>query len=359
MTRRGFPPEDWGLGGVFSESGQLDRPIDANLLLVPGFVEIKGNKLVWQHEQVVQKQLAVAATDAEREELLHRFTSHAQPNLSMTGDGKKTILVQKVSTHPPRTALPGPRLLEGFVRLADAPDSAIRDYAQQWGILGICKHDLPRTHNFQLGSPDRFCSPLGFRMDEECKAPTGWEPLSTWRRYAREARATLDIAANIHQGKPVLDEDIWRAAGIDFPRELEDESDSTLCRRQAFDISVNVNGWLEMAHVRPLLSWGSIGPATVMLGTTIWWFHRDMQRRWLPSSPHMQGTSLFGALAAQLLMTVSRTAGLALCSACGTLYTPKRRPNPNRRRYCPACGIKAAWRDAQAMRRVKSAKQRK
>lgn len=359
MTRRGFPPEDWGLGGVFSESGQLDRPIDANLLLVPGFVEIKGNKLVWQHERVVQKQLAVASTDAEGEELRRRYSSDPQPNLSMTGDSKKTILVQKVSTQPPRTALPGPRLLEGFVRLADAPDSAIRDYARQWGILGICKHDLPRTHNFWRGLPDRFCSPLGFRMDEKLETLTGWEPLSTWRRYTREARAILDIAASLHQGIPVLNENIWSQAGHAHPGGLTDKSLSDLCRDQAFAISVSVNGWLDIAHVRPFFSWGALGPPAVLLGTTVWWFHLDMQKRWLPSVPHMHGTSLFGALAVQLLMTVSRTGGLAVCSTCGTVFTPRRRPNPNRRRYCPVCGIKAAWRDAQAMRRVKSAKQRK
>ena len=140
----------------------------------------------------------------------------------------------------------------------------------------------------------------------------------------------------------------WKQAGL---RYAGDERDEDLVSRQCFDISVAVNGWLELGHVLPLFSWGGTGPALVTLGARVSWFNRESQAEWLPNMPLLQGTSLFGALAVQLLMAVSRTGGLAICSGCGAPYVPKRRPNPRRRRYCPQCGLKAAWRDAQAAQR--------
>lgn len=46
---------------------------------------------------------------------------------------------------------------------------------------------------------------------------------------------------------------------------------------------------------------------------------------------------MFGALAVQLLFSVFRSDGLAICSACGSPFIPKRRPNSTRRVYCPDC----------------------
>jgi hypothetical protein len=37
------------------------------------------------------------------------------------------------------------------------------------------------------------------------------------------------------------------------------------------------------------------------------------------------------------MLAVARSDGLATCSACGALFAPRRRPNPNRRRFCPEC----------------------
>src|SRR5690242_12288204 len=37
-------------------------------------------------------------------------------------------------------------LLEDFLELRDADGSAILKYARRWGVLGLCKHNLPADH---------------------------------------------------------------------------------------------------------------------------------------------------------------------------------------------------------------------
>jgi hypothetical protein len=61
---------------------------------------------------------------------------------------------------------------------------------------------------------------------------------------------------------------------------------------------------------------------------------------------------LFGALAVQLLFAVSRTDGLAVCSACGSPYCPPRKPRIDQRHYCSGYRRRGAWRDAQRARRA-------
>ena len=60
------------------------------------------------------------------------------------------------------------------------------------------------------------------------------------------------------------------------------------------------------------------------------------------------GLSLFGVLTVQLMSAATGSA-LAICSACGNFFVPKRRqPAFGKRRYCGACGRAAALRDAKA-----------
>lgn len=60
------------------------------------------------------------------------------------------------------------------------------------------------------------------------------------------------------------------------------------------------------------------------------------------------GVSLFGALTVQLMSAATGSA-LAICSACGDFFVPRRRtPAFGKRRYCRSCGRTAALRDAKA-----------
>lgn len=358
MTRKApaeFALDDWGLGGIFSESGRLERPVTPNLLLVPGSIEIEGERLVWTHELIQEKRLAAVLTGASPEryrKLFDELGTKASWDCYVSGGREETVLIRRIATHPAKIVLPGSNILEQFVRLADGSTDAIRDYALKWGVLGICKHGLPRTHNFRRLGPPRFCMPTGYRSIDDFGTCTAWEPLSAWRHYSRLAQGILDIASRLHQGESVDDEDLWKQAGIEFMG-YDDADKRTRRIFQQFTISVEVNGWLELAGVRPFFSWGEGEEATVALGTTTLGFSTAMQKEWLPKLSHLHGTTLFGALGIQILMAVSRKEGFAICSACGMPYAPKRRPNPKRRRYCHRCGLPAAWRNAQQERRAR------
>ncbi len=75
-----------------------------------------------------------------------------------------------------------------------------------------------------------------------------------------------------------------------------------------------VNDWLTFANARLVFDWNSEQAPAIYLGH-----------------------GLFGNLAVQLMSAVSRTEGLALCSACGTPYLPPRQPRAGERHYCQEC----------------------
>ncbi len=254
-------PRGWEEAAIVDENGSIDRPVDAASIAVPAVIELSQNRdrLLWQW-----------------------------------GDGDSSTM-------------PGPGMLDAFVHLTDAQPERIRDYARRWGILGICKHGLPATHNPPppggIGPSHQrtWCYPLGW-VDERCC----WEPIEAWRLFAAQARGLLNIAAQLHDDQPGRLED-WQ--NIYYQRAC---------------VAVIVNEWLGWGNVRPVFEWPIDRSPDVKLG----------------------GGALFRALAVQLMLSISRTDGLAICSACGIPYVPSRRPPQGRRNYCHECGIRAARRDA-------------
>jgi hypothetical protein len=234
-------------------------------------------------------------------------------------------------TEPQEVDAPRDLLLR-FVRLADASSEDICGFASRWGVLGICEHGLPSSHNppppFGVhDGPDYSCRPPGDDIG------VYWEPIEPWRHLARQARALLNIAARLHEGELGKAAD-WRVVyersrgGGPFGKRYRG---SLVVERIV--LADCVNELLLLGNVRPALSWG-------------------------PGKSHsskaevsLRGWGLFGVLAVQLLMAVSRTAGLATCSYCGESYSPTRRPRAGCLNYCPGCGKKAAWANAQRKRR--------
>lgn len=213
---------------------------------------------------------------------------------------------------PPRPVFvraDGP-LLDQFVRLANAPAQSVVAFARRWGAL------------------DRYED----RVTEGEHAFSGAEPLALWYALARQAAAILLVAGHLHQGEqaPLA---AWRdvltvgvlplSAAETFAAWESGEWQRYLWGECAI-LGVTIDAWIDTGDVRPHLVWNADKPPEIVL----------------------QGTGLLGALAVQLLGAVSRTEGIAVCSACGATYTPKRRPRAGERRYCAHCGKRAARRDA-------------
>jgi hypothetical protein len=273
---------------------------------------------------------------------------------------------------PDAIVRPGPAMLEGFVKLADAKDEAILRYAREWGPLWLCRHGQYWQH-------DRMeCRPVPL-SDEHWY--TRWEDLQTWRDLAKEARAALRIARKLNAGG-LGDPVDWKAIPGRYERmdamfirwdELQwiDEhserlheaviADETLAQFEAAALELRTEERSCPDYLSPDNAWKwevEPGGATVEIHERLLsmvldkWverggvrpsvFLRDERR-----SIRLGGYGLLGALAVQLVFDVCRTDGLAVCSSCGTPYLPpKRRPRQDRNSYCPDCGLKAALRDA-------------
>ena len=209
----------------------------------------------------------------------------------------------------PRKFVKATGALTRFVRLADADGPAILRFARQYGVL------IPGA----LGRPPYS------------------EPLELWRHYARQARALLNIAARLHRDEPgELAE--WQAVYARQPlmdqAQLEKLAGAPV-ESQRFFVEMAVNEWLKMASVQPEFQWRYGSPRITL-----------------------SGAGLFPALALQLMAAIARTDGLALCTGCGSPYTPKRRPRTGTRHYCQECrdaGVpqRDAARDYRARRRAR------
>src|SRR5205809_197357 len=141
--RRRFDPDPFA--GLHLDNGNLERPVVTPMISVPSRVALEGDRLVFRD--------------------VWDFGPRVQP---------------------------GAPMLTEFVKLRDAPAERIRNYAARWGLLFICEHGLPITHNPPQASltddggwreEEGGCAPLGF---VETDGAVIYEPLEAWRGFARE-----------------------------------------------------------------------------------------------------------------------------------------------------------------------------
>jgi hypothetical protein len=233
-----------------------------------------------------------------------------------------------------RQAKPG--MLTDFMRLHDATDEGILTYARRWGVLGLCEHGLPCSHNQY---PDgllhgvRPCLPMLATSPRNAESDIRLkEPVAAWRMWSRKAQSLINIGARLNQGKLARVED-WQTL-----KELRDfglgatESEPFMANvaNARAELGDTLDGWISIGQVRPRISW-----------------QKDKARFSLDAVS--SGPNLFGILALNIAVAIAAgdgEKGLAICSACGLSYIPARRPDPNRSNYCKACGLKAAQRDA-------------
>jgi len=206
----------------------------------------------------------------------------------------------------------GHGLLDEFILLCDAEDEAILKYAQTWGVLELCGHNLPSCHEFSLGAPLRLPSLLSkpqagihrwFHEDPRQCAPTGREPLTTWRFFSAQAKALLTIAADLQRAKLGNHED-WAKLLRDRVAPARSLVAHRTCMRDA------IEGWLKLGRIKPTIDHLTIG---------LTW----------------TGADLFGELAVQIALASKAMDGQVLCVACGKEYQPKRLVIRRGFNYCP------------------------
>lgn len=228
-------------------------------------------------------------------------------------------------------AEPGFRALRDFVELWKSPDRHILSFARQWGVLGLCKHGQPVTHNaLTAGTVGiNWCDPL--RDSVSGQAEGAWEPLSLWREYSREALAILDCAIAASEGESVLWEEMDRAAyGMKGP--IRDEwSPSAKVDAHPEWAVLGVNRWLELANVRP-----EVHCRINELGLPVYAIrYGGAANSAFSGAYHSQCFRLFGALAIELMQAISTETLPARCRGdCGGHYFQRTRRS---QAYCQRC----------------------
>jgi hypothetical protein len=279
-------------GVLANAEGSFDRPISSGEYAIPIDIKIVGDRLVWED--------------------------------SLTGLNKW------------RREQPEKNILTEFVQLAEASDKQefpqrVLRYAQRHGVLNLCEqHSAPASHNPICASTSTL----------------GSELVRPWLRYAEVARSILNIGARLTEGQLGMEED-WRVLrkhgwiGKDFPwwksgRKPYSKDSEEAIEHERQIIASLVNGWMAQGNVRPTINWKNSKPTLTIEGGS--------------------QSKLFAILSIQLMLAVSSTEGLAICSACGMSYIPKRRPRVGEKHYCQACGRAAAIREASANYRRKNRK---
>lgn len=242
----------------------------------------------------------------------------SQERLIWTWPGKPRGQVKP--PHAPREKL---TMLHEFQELADAPAEGIRDYARRWGVLSICDHGLPSTHNarsstsWERPAGMEYCYPKRYPLDDPTPAywiSDGWfqEPVDRWRHYAREAGAILRLAPFLWAGK-LGDASDWEV--FSPGHEAWRQRYGLPIKEERRLLSWRVSQWLEWGGVKPFFLWQGV------------------------EAPHLQlePRGLFGLLAMHLALAVSQVEGFAVCSECGNPYIPRRKPRDDQRNYCPTC----------------------
>jgi|SRR5580700_4039889 hypothetical protein len=243
------------------------------------------------------------------------------------------------------------------------------------------------------------CLPLG-AMDESLQRRmglnpvsgglsglAGWEPISYWRTTASMLYSVLAFAdaLNLEESPPhEVYSDLFNwpspvlpgdpAAALDLlglPRVAPEYGPPSLRRewrrwgawpdmispKEDWDLAT----WEHLYRDRyarepsePETVFGAnLGPPLdtlpIPIGRARLWFDRYVDGLLQIARPHLVFRSahqrpallatdgLFGALVLKLLLQLNDSTGFAVCSACGDLYTPRRRPSPEQNAYCPRC----------------------
>lgn len=215
-------------------------------------------------------------------------------------------------------------LLNKFVRLCSknsSPEDFLR-FARRWGVLGICQHFKPfphRRYDLDLENP-KACEYFQLASGQY------FEPLEIWRQFSREVRAILRIASRLHQGEQGYFED-WKVLNPTLKRPLKRSREMLLFER--VEIAERIQQLLEHGNLKGQITWYDKSPLIYV------------------------SCNLLGLIGCQLMLVVSRSQGIAICTSCGSPYPPKKRTSPGRGNYCDPCKQKSPSRESQAARRKK------
>jgi hypothetical protein len=236
-----------------------------------------------------------------------------------------------------RFVKPEAGLLERFARLAESvdPERAVQAYAQRWGLLDLCVHQLPIGHS-QEQLPVSFATSGGailtFNSEVDCRSISGKEPVASWLYWSRQAAALLAVLSRLRGSDSARSED-WLALAEEAPwaskepRGVDLREDASLWTTRVAKVGVPLKVQQDVAS-------GAIATWLRLAGVGV-------ELRWRAGVPEI-GTSGRGQLAAlglQILLAGVDSSGWLMCPGCGNLHAPPKKPfRPPT--YCEPCRTK-------------------
>jgi hypothetical protein len=292
------------IGLVFDLEERPAQSYAADLLVVPWRIELNGDRLEWQEHKAWARGEPIPPISYKPMEFRDRdFQTHRGW---------------------PWYTSPDQMMLRRFADLSPSKDPlAVLEFARRYGVLHLCEHGLPASHNPGLlrFSRNQFpaCKPRGW--DGLTPPPRGSEPISEWLALSQRARGILSVADKLRTGRPGA-QDGWEDAYASTGGFFLEVAGKTV-EGDWFALCHLVNEWIQIGQFIPKV------------------FHRNGRivvrfRCW------SRFGQLFGALGMQLMLALIRAPGVAVCSNCGGLYRPDRTPAPFRANFCGSCGRPAA-----------------
>ena len=283
------------IAGFADSSNRMGRPVKSADMRVPPQIEAQGDRLVWGW-----------------------LTDRRDEHIWVT---------------------PGNRMISDFVKLAsERSTEPFVKFAKRYGVFSA--EELPMVADWPRDSYK-----FGNKLWRVWGSHNNWEPIEFWREVSRNARAMLRIAAQLNEIPPRPgDLEDWQV--LEGGPCEEEQLDPEL-RGIQFDAEENqdwlqeeVNGWLRAGVVGL-----RIKAQHQREGRTIWETEVMCGDRW---------SSLFGAIALQLMLLIAGAETLYTCAGCGFPYSPAgRRTKRGLNTYCGDCGAEAARRDADRRRKDK------
>jgi hypothetical protein len=293
------------LAGMATNEGLIGSPVFPLVEVdVPRYINLVGDRLYWSY-----------AVEAETNRPLDHINATDEPLQDIKPRDPGGVGFQVTPLQRPLSVDPI-RMLDAFVRIKDGPD--VLQFARKYGVLELCAEG--DNHPRDLRKIMRRFSP-------EC-TPEGWpttpwhERVEHWLSYVQGANSVLSIAAALYQDDRDDRDELPRASDwhkalapwrmlVDSASTLNQESPQS----QRGLLGMIIDRWLHGADTRPTFRWERSGPKIGLIART------------------------FGMLGVQLMFTVSKSQGLAVCDGCGQAYIREgRKPQRGRMNFCKVCG---------------------
>jgi len=262
---------------------------------------------------------------------------------------------------PWKQVQPTEDLLSDFINLDS--DDGILAFARTWGVLGLCRHEVPFGHNWGPFGP-QYSRVKRHKNDEKLLGSVpcvvgfaqgdgirGREALERWRHFSKQARAIIAISQQLKEGE-LPDAKHWLEVAEDRPKVIRDNYQRRLPGResgielefQRSEVARVVNEWLRLGAAQPYFVWQTsqrdVDALRQKRGKALSTIDALGIVRPRPSvvlavdSP----CRLFSVLASQLMFRVTGIKRWGICSYCGDIFQPeKREPKSGQQTFCLSC----------------------